>query len=175
MGESRQAVDRLKIWLLWRWKRVCLTFEAISDYRCDWTNRSAIWGIWRRRLRQIVFRKHGTKKGSVIFSGTLRDNQPLHWVQVERGATMNPFIERAAKCAPPFSQPCRDRLSNLRAMVGTVMKGMRQVAAGSTRLIQQGNILISERRVCQNETYSLGACQQLSAWQRWISSQRNSN
>ena len=40
-------------------------------------------------------------------------------------------------------------------------KGMEQVAAGSTRLIQQGNSLILERRVCQNETYSLGACQQL--------------
>ena len=41
------------------------------------------------------------------------------------------------------------------------MKGMEQVAAGSTRLIQQGNVLISEMENLPKRNLPLGAYQQL--------------
>ena len=41
------------------------------------------------------------------------------------------------------------------------MKGMEQVAAGNTRLIQQGNVLISEMESLPKRNLPLGAYQQL--------------
>ena len=64
---------------------------------------------------------------------------------------------------------CHQILSNLHRRFGTHslwgfgpgMKGMGQVAAGSTRLIQQGNVLISEMESLPKRNLLLGACQQL--------------
>ena len=55
------------------------------------------------------------------------------------------------------------------------MKGIEQVAAGSTRLIQQGNILISEMESLPKRNLLPWCLPAASAWQRWIGSQRNSN
>ena len=52
---------------------------------------------------------------------------------------------------------------------------MEQVAAGSIRLIQQGNVLISEMESVPKQNLLPWCLPAASAWQRWISSQRNCN
>ena len=55
------------------------------------------------------------------------------------------------------------------------MKGMGQVAAGNTGLIQQGHILISEMESLPKQNLLPRFLPAASAWQRWISSHRNCN